>query len=75
MPTRPARTKVRDWPGTRERYGNKCANCHRHATPEDQPPRMSLNEIRSGLEAFITARRNREAAMMRRDYYEEMSRA
>lgn len=76
--TRPSRTLVAEYPGTTQRHGTLCMTCYRQTvkrTGTDPEPRAPHEYTLAGLNAFLARRHNREAAMLRRTYHEEMSRA
>lgn len=64
--TRPSRARITDYPGTMGRYGNRCVTCYRNNPQEVIRPQSIENTV-AGLERFLTARREREAAMGRRE--------
>jgi hypothetical protein len=65
-PTRPSRALITDYPGTAGRYGNRCITCYRNNVQEIIDPHAIENTV-AGLERFLAARREREAAMNRRE--------
>jgi hypothetical protein len=79
FPTRPYRTRLEDFPNTRQRKRGKCQRCFEKENPE---VRVRTNKIPLGdpdpaavasLESFLRARNKREAARARR-MYPEMAR-
>jgi hypothetical protein len=48
------------------RYGDRCMTCHRNECQRTVSP-QSVENIVSGLERFLAARREREAAALRRE--------
>lgn len=68
-PTRPARSYLAEYPGTTIRYGEHCKTCHMGGAAMINPePRLSDEENRAGLAAYLRRRRDREETMMRREY-------
>jgi hypothetical protein len=65
-PTRPSRALIADYPGTAGRYGSRCITCYRNSVQEIIDPHAIENTM-AGLERFLAARREREAAMSRRE--------
>jgi len=67
--TRPAHSKAAEFPDTTVRVGEKCETCYRGG--KAPAPRPDITYTIAGLNSFLARRREREAAMIRREYYAE----
>ena len=68
-PTRPPRALAGDYPGTVPRVGEHCKTCHEAREQVANPePRMTCEENRATLAAYLRARRRREETMLRQEF-------